>query len=121
LAALIPMVVGFVWYNPSVFGKAWMEASGLTEERAKGVNMPLVLGLSFVLSFMLSITVNMMVIHQHSLYSLVMGPEMQDPNSEVSLWLKDAMAKYGKNYRTFKHGAFHGTIAGLFFVLPIVG
>jgi hypothetical protein len=120
-AALIPMVLGFIWYNPSVFGKAWMQASGLTEEQAKGVNMPLVLALSFVLSFLLGMSVNFMVIHQNAIYSLVMGPELQNPDSEQSLWIKDTMAKYGHNFRTFKHGALHGTIAGLFFVLPIVG
>jgi hypothetical protein len=120
-AALIPMVVGFIWYNPMIFGRAWMEASGMTEEKAKSMNMPLILALSFVLSFMLAIPINFMTIHQFSLGSLVMGPELQDPNSETSLWLKDAMAKYGHNYRTFKHGVFHGLVGGLFFVLPILG
>jgi len=120
-AALIPMVLGFIWYNPSVFGKAWMEASGLTEEDTKKTNMLLVLVLSFVLSLMLSMSVNFMVIHQNAIYSLVMGPELQNPASEQSLWIKDTMAKYGQNFRTFKHGALHGALTGLFFVLPIIG
>ena len=42
LAALIPMVVAMVWYNPKVFGNAWMKAAGMTEEKAKGANMFLV-------------------------------------------------------------------------------
>ena len=32
----------------------------------------------------------------------------------------DFMAKYGSNYRTFKHGALHGTMAGLFLILPVL-
>jgi cytochrome b561 len=31
------------------------------------------------------------------------------------------MEKYGKLYRTFKHGAFHGVLAGIFFAMPITG
>jgi hypothetical protein len=35
-AALIPTIVGFIYYNPEFgFGKAWMSASGVTEEMAK--------------------------------------------------------------------------------------
>jgi hypothetical protein len=31
------------------------------------------------------------------------------------------MGKYGDNFRTFKHGAFHGAINGLFVAVPILG
>ena len=31
------------------------------------------------------------------------------------------MADYGDAFRTFKHGALHGTIAGIFIALPIIG
>ena len=30
------------------------------------------------------------------------------------------MASYGKNFRTFKHGAFHGTLTGIMFILPVI-
>ncbi len=122
LASLIPTVVGFVWYNPKVFGTAWIKTTGLTDEQLRGVNMPLVVGLSLLFSFMLGIVLNGIVIHQAALLSIVFGePDLQDPNSALSLMLKDFMAKYGNNFRTFKHGALHGTIAGIFFVLPIIG
>ena len=32
LAALVPMLMGMVWYNPKVFGKAWMEGVGVSQE-----------------------------------------------------------------------------------------
>jgi hypothetical protein len=35
--------------------------------------------------------------------------------------IADFMAKYGNEFRTFKHGAFHGLMYGLFFVLPVIG
>ena len=31
LAALSTLVVGFIWYNPKVFGNIWMKEAGLTE------------------------------------------------------------------------------------------
>ena len=34
LAALVPMVIGFVWYGP-LFGKTWMEEMGFTEASLK--------------------------------------------------------------------------------------
>ncbi len=46
-AALIPMILGFVWYNPKVFGNAWMQAADMTEEKMQGANMPIIFGVSF--------------------------------------------------------------------------
>jgi hypothetical protein len=31
------------------------------------------------------------------------------------------MAKYGNNFRTFKHGALHGFISAFLMVLPVIG
>jgi hypothetical protein len=122
VAALVPMVLGFIWYNPKVFGAAWMRAAGMDEEKMKGANMAVVFGLSFFLSFMLAMSVQFMVIHQWHIYSILANdPGMKDPNSEVSMMVKSFMEKYGTNFRTFKHGAFHGTLTGIMVVLPILG
>lgn len=122
LAALVPTVTGFIWYNPKVFGNAWMKAAEMTDEKIKGANMLVILIISLVLSFFLATSIQFMVIHQYSIYSIFANdPTMADPNSETSLFIKDFMEKYGRNFRTFKHGAFHGTLAGLFISLPILG
>lgn len=122
LAALVPMALGFIWYNPKVFGTAWMEAAGMNEDKMKGGNMALIFGLSFFLSFLLAMSVQFMVIHQWSIYSILANePGMKDPNSEVSMFVKGFMEKYGTNFRTFKHGAFHGTLSGIMVALPILG
>jgi hypothetical protein len=75
LAALIPMVIGMVWYNPKVFGTAWMKASGMTEEKAKGSNMILIFGLSLFFSLLLSMSLMPMVIHQMGFMSVFDGIE----------------------------------------------
>jgi hypothetical protein len=47
-------------------------------------------------------------------------PGFNDPNSELGLYMKSFMEKYGNNFRTFKHGALHGFIGGVLMALPIV-
>lgn len=121
VAALIPLLTGFVWYNTKVFGNAWMKASGLTEEKMKTGNMALTFGLTFVFGFMLALILNSVVIHQGHVFSTLMGePGFGDPNSDTGKWLADFMATYGDRFRTFKHGALHGTIAGVMLVTPII-
>lgn len=122
VAALVPLVVGFIWYNPKIFGNAWKNAANVTDEQMKGANMALVFGLSFFLSFLLAMSVQFMVIHQWSIYSILANePGINDPTSEISLTIMAFMEKYGSNFRTFKHGAFHGVLAGIMVALPIMG
>jgi hypothetical protein len=121
LAALVPMITGFIWYHPKVMGTVWMNASGLTDEKLKGANMPLIFLLSYIFSFLIALAVNGMVIHQGHLYSILINePGFRDAGSEVNNLITSFMAKYGSNFRTFKHGAFHGAMAGIFFALPIL-
>jgi len=122
IAALIPMVLGFIWYNPKVLGTVWMKAAEIKEDKMKGANMALIFGLSFFFSILLSMSLQFMVIHQWSIYSILANESgMKDSTSEISLMVKDFMTKYGSNFRTFKHGAFHGMVAGIMIALPIVG
>ena len=121
LASLIPVVLHYIWYNPKLLGNAWKKTKNGAEQEKMASNDFLQFVVGLVLSYMLAISMSMMVIHQYALDSIVMGPELQDPASETSIWLKEALAKYGKNYRTFKHGAFHGALTALFFLLPVLG
>lgn len=118
LAALIPMVIGFIWYNPKVFGKAWMEAAGMTDEKVKGGNMALIFGLSFVFAVFLAYAINGMVIHQNHLYSIFFGQE--DALKSTLDYLDANHDAWNDNFHTFKHGAFHGIFAGITFALPVL-
>ena len=35
VSALIPLIIGAIWYHPKVFGTAWMHATGITEAKIK--------------------------------------------------------------------------------------
>lgn len=121
-AALIPMVIGFIWYNPKTLGTAWMEASGMTEEKMKGANMAIIFGLSYVFSLLIGLILNTIVIHQFHFFSILLNePGLTEAGSEMNNFVTNFMEKYGTNFRTFKHGAFHGTIAGVLFALPLIG
>ena len=121
LTALVPLLTGFIWFNPKVFGTAWMKAAGLTPESGKGSNMALVFGLTYLFGLMLSTILYSVVVHQTHIYSILLDtPGFGQEGSEVMNYIEDFMGKYGDNYRTFKHGALHGTIAGIFLVMPCI-
>ena len=116
VAAVSALVVGFIWYNPKVFGNAWMKAANMTEEQINGGNMLKIFGMALLFAFMLAFILPTIVIHQMGAISLVGGDPTQALPSYGAF-----MADYGDAYRTFKHGALHGFIAGLFIALPIIG
>lgn len=122
-ATAIPLVLGFVWYNPKFgFGKAWMASSGMTMEKAKSVNMALVFGLTALFSFMIALAMHSIVLHMVHIKGVLMTqPDFSQPGSHSSEMLKDYMDHYGSSYRTFKHGLFHGLLAGITLALPITG
>lgn len=122
IAALIPLVIGFIWYNPKVFGKAWMKASDMTEEKAKGAKMGLIFGFTYLFSLFVAFAMMTITVHQLHVFSvLAEEPGIQDPASETGMMFKGFMDKYGTNFRTFKHGAFHGVLAAIMLALPVLG
>ncbi|MFN9799794.1 MAG: DUF1761 domain-containing protein [Bacteroidota bacterium] len=122
IAAAIPPAIAFIWYHPAVLGKAWIKAADLTEEKLRRSNLALIFALSLLLSFMLGIQVNYLVIHQAHLDSIVMGVKgYGQDGSDVMNELQSFKQKYGLEFRTFRHGAFHGVLSALFFVLPVLG
>ncbi len=98
VSALIPLIVGAIWYHPKVFGTAWMHATGITEAQIKTMSPVkayiVALLLSVVLSFYLYITV------------LIGGPDDMRHGQEM--------------FMTFKHGAAHGAFLGVFVGVPVL-
>ena len=119
--ALIPMIIGAIWYHPAVLGKPWMAASGVTDEQLKGGNMAIIFGVSILFSLMLATMIPMLVIHQSGIISMMMGEPGIPDNPMSNPDYKLIIEKYGQNFRTFKHGSFHGILSALFFALPILG
>lgn len=122
LSSLVPIFIGFIYYHPKVLGTVWMKESGLTEETMNGTNMPLLMFLCLLLGLFLASAINSIVIHQNHFYSILVNePGFALSGSEVNTIFTDFLAKYGKNFRTFKHGLLHGSLSGFFIALPILG
>ncbi len=119
IVALIPLVVGAIYYHPKAVGNAWMKTNGFTEESLQGGNMMLILGLAYLFSFMISFFLPGMVIHQTSTFSLLV-PEVLESGSAVQESFNTFMGEFADRHRTFSHGALHGGVTAIFFVLPLI-
>ena len=118
LSALVPLLIGFVWYNPKVFGTAWMKACGFDPDKIQeGFNPALVFGLTFVFGFFASTVLAGICIHQMGFFSMLQK-NFTEPTTQEFFNL--GVELYGNDFRTFKHGALHGTIAGIGLALPLV-
>ncbi|TBN04050.1 DUF1761 domain-containing protein [Hyunsoonleella flava] len=116
VAAISALVVGFVWYNPKVFGTVWMKAADMTEEKMKGANMGKIFGMALVFALLLAMSMLTLTIHQFGAAGMV-GGDVENALPSFNAF----MADYGTAHRTFGHGALHGFFAGVFIVLPVLG
>lgn len=114
VAALVPLIMGFIWYHPKILGTVWMQEVGLTEEKMKGSNMGFAFVFAFILSFLIAFFLQMITIHQFGALGMVGGDEM---NAKPSFFA--FMKDYGTAYRSFGHGALHCFMAGVLFVFPL--
>lgn len=91
LATIVPTVTGFIFYHKALFGKAWMDSVGLTEEKQKEANMGKLIGFSVVMSFL------------------------------IAFFMLNFCNGAGQEgvFDTYKHGAGHGAVISLFFVIPL--
>jgi hypothetical protein len=116
LAAASSLVVGMIWYNPKVFGNAWMKETGITMNPNEKPNMVKMFGLSLIYAFLMAFIFQPIVIHQFGALGMVGGDADHALPSYTSF-----MNDYGTAFKTFKHGAFHGFWIGLFLILPSIG
>lgn len=114
VASLVPMILGMIWYSPKTpMGAIWMKETGMTDEKMKGSNMPLIMGLSIFFCFLMNFfIISHEVIHQYGAFSLL----KDTPEEAVRI-----LTEYKGVYRTFGHGALHGAFLGIAFVLPLFG
>jgi Protein of unknown function (DUF1761) len=115
VAALSTLLIGSIWYSDKVFGNIWMREAGLNKDEMQKGNMLKIFGLTFLYSFFLAFMMQFIVIHQSGAYGMIGNEPLKALPSFNAF-----MADYGIVFRTFKHGALHGFMAGVLFSLPIV-
>ena len=120
VTAIIPLVVGFVWYGP-LFGNAWMKEMVFTKESLAGQNMVLTFILSYVFSLLISFFLLFLVVHQMGVMQVLEGETgFGEQTGEAFTFFQNFLGTYGDRFRTFKHGAIHGIMSGVIFVLPVL-
>ena len=121
VAAFVPIAVGAIWYNPYLLGRLWSNSAGISKDKMTTGRLALTVVLSYIAGYYISRSLGSIVIHQRGIYSMLAGnPDMQDKGSALANTVQGLMDKYGHNFRTFKHGALHGSLTGLYFVLPVL-
>jgi hypothetical protein len=92
IAMLIPTVMGMIYYHPKLFGKAWMNSLGISEEDCKKSNKAVMFTVSLIMSFILA-------------FFLVN--------------FNNSIGQEGE-FDTFGHGAFHGVVIGIVVAMPVL-
>ncbi|NBL63595.1 DUF1761 family protein [Flavobacterium sp. NST-5] len=114
VSGMVALFLGFIWYNPNVLGKIWMKESKLTDAQISSGNIIKIYGLTFIFAMMIAMIMHPIVIHQYGALGMIGGIEKIAKPSYTAF-----MNDYGNDFRSFKHGAFHGFFVGLMLALPI--
>ncbi len=120
IAALIPLIVGSLYYGDMLFGKSWKRINGLTDADLDDGKLPMILGLTYLLGIVAAFFVSSSAIHQGNVLQMMM-PEVMESGSAAQQQFNDLMAQYGDHHRSFGHGFLHGGIIALFAALPLIG
>ena len=98
VAVVAQMVVGYLWFHPSVMGKVWAKANGIDIKDMKPKNAGVTYGITILLTlfFTMWLTIN------------VTGPG-QD------------VAPDGHSFHTFQHGLGHAILITFFIMIPVFG
>ena len=96
-----------------------MKTNGFTAEDLEGANMGVIFGVSYLFSVVMAFILSSFVIHQGGVFSM-MYPEVLESGSAAQSEFNDLMSRYGEAQRGLKHGAIHGIMVAVLFVLPLL-
>lgn len=118
LSAFIPLIIGYLWYKPEIYNKVF--DTKINEELQIDWSFYNAIIL-FMFCILYSISISYQVIHQLHIQSVLMnevGFNKGEGNAYKDLlYFKEL---YGKNFRSFGHGAFHGLLNSIFIVIPLL-
>lgn len=100
VAALVPNVLGAIYYGP-LLGKKWLSSLGYTAEDMKGRNEALLYGSALLLSVVVSFFMKLIMELTHKTCSA---------DGEILF----------SSFHSVQHGALHGSGLALGFVLPVI-
>jgi hypothetical protein len=118
LSAVVPFVIGIIWYSKYLFGSQWQKTQS---ESGSPTRLIVLFGLTYLLGFLASVSLQFIVIHQFHIASILAGePDVSTTGSATQAVMMKFLVDYGDRFRTFGHGALHGVLTGLFLILPVI-
>lgn len=123
VTALIPLMVGAVYYNERVVGGLWMRATGLDAEKLQRGNMAVIFGMAYLFSLLIALVLPYLVIHQTGLNSLLLSAEgYREAGSDLTRQVEafTTATNFSTLHRSFGHGLFHGMLFAIAFVGSIL-
>lgn len=72
-AAVSTFVIGGLWYSPLLFQKGWMKENGVNEDDLKKRSPFLIFGLSFILSFVMSLNLALFIGQERAVFGAFAG------------------------------------------------
>jgi len=122
IAALIPLIIGYIYYSPNVFGTRLANLTDRPIDQITGNRTPGRLILIYVFSLFWAYLLTFASVHQSAMYQLFfMAPSLADANHEYNQFITEFMSKYGERHRSFGHGMIHGAENGLVWGIGFLG
>jgi len=122
IAALIPLILGFIWYQPKVFGTALAKATGKSTNQIGNQGSLGKAAFTYLFGLFMAYVLLMCSVHQFGTALLfVLDPTFGQEGSEFSAFLTDFNNKYGDRHRTFGHGLIHGMEVSILMSFAFLG
>jgi len=122
VAAWVPLIIGFIYYHPKVFGSLLSRLTGEPIDQVTGNRTIGRLILIYVFSLLWAYLLTFATIHQSAIFQLFfMDPSLADANSEYNQFIAEFMSKYGERHRSFGHGLVHGSENGFVWGIGLLG
>ncbi len=119
--ALIPLIVGWIWYNPSVFGNTLYPNRPINDSERKG-HSPMVYIATYIFGLFISFNLLGATIHQYGIIQLFAGePGFGEEGTETMKAFNDMMSQVAGRHRSIGHGVLHGVIHAITIALPVTG
>lgn len=117
-AALIPLILGYLWFHPKVFGgDFWYDLTNLKGADRSEVSTIKLLS-TLILNFFIAWGLFGLTIHQFGAFSMVGGDAELLKTGVGGAF----MSEYGSSFLSFGHGALHAVLqACIGFVIPVLG
>jgi len=121
IAATIPLILGFIWYQPQVFGTALAKVTEQSIEQITSYSAKRI-GFTYLFGLLMAYIITACSVHQYAVFQLFMGEEsLGIAGSEMNTFMSNFNASYGDRHRSFFHGVIHGLEASLLFGFAFLG